>query len=405
MADLTSVGVTSGVPSSGTGTVATINQLIAVGAPISNGSTVTPITAAITGNASAVTSTMSALVTTLSPNSSVRTVTLSSNPTVIPSSAFQVTLTSNTVQLSSNPTVIPSSVSTVTLSSNPTVILSSNPTITSLSSGVVSIMGGVSGANLATVVAGSSAVTSTMAALVVALSTLGPLQANVTGSSQVLIIGGSAQQNTAFVLSGSSLVTSTMAALVVAISSNGAGVIGTGTPTVPSSQYISAVTVGDLLSGAANSSASNPVAIGGVYNSSLLTVVTSGQRVQAWYDNLGRQITISSLRSLKGTQVTSLSSTTIETNITPASSGGNKLDIYGLIVANGSTTQTQTVTIKDSSGGTIRSALVVPALDTRGFMLTVDSAWVQSASSQAWTATNSNSSGLVTITAMYVTNI
>lgn len=118
MADLTSVGVTSGIPSSGTGTVATINYLTQVGAPISNGSTSAPVTVAITGNASAVTSSMNALVVSLSPNSSVRTTTLSSNPTMIPSS-----------------------VATVTLSSNPTVILSSNPTITSVSSGLIATRG------------------------------------------------------------------------------------------------------------------------------------------------------------------------------------------------------------------------------------------------------------------------
>jgi len=189
MADLTSVGVTSGIPSSGTGTVATINYLTQVGAPISNGSTTAPVTVAITGTASAVTSTMSALVVTLSPNSSTRLMTLSSNPTVIPSSAIQVTLTSNVVALSSNPTVILSSNPTVIASSVWTVTLSSNPT--------------------------------------------------VLGSSQVAIIGGVSGANTANVLAGSSLVTSTMAALVVAMSSNGAGIIATGTVGSQSSQYLS----------------------------------------------------------------------------------------------------------------------------------------------------------------------
>lgn len=110
MADLTSVGVTSGIPSSGTGTVATINYLAQVGSPISNGSTSAPVTVAITGNASAATSSMNALVVTLSPNSSVRTWTPSSNATVI-------------------------------LSSVPTVTLSSNPTVTSVSSGLMAVRG------------------------------------------------------------------------------------------------------------------------------------------------------------------------------------------------------------------------------------------------------------------------
>lgn len=152
MADLTSVGVTSGVPSSGTGTVGTINYLTAVGAPISNGSTTTPVTVAITGNASAVTSSMNALVVSLSPNSSVRTTTLSSNPTVIPSSVY-----------------------TVTLSSNPTVIASSDMAITSLSSGVVAL---ANGANVAAVKAGNTLASSADPALVVQIS---PLSVNPNG--------------------------------------------------------------------------------------------------------------------------------------------------------------------------------------------------------------------------------
>lgn len=400
MVNLTSVGVTSGVPSSGTGTVSTIDQMFVAGIPISMGSSAA-LPAQILQTSSVVTSTMATLavqVSSLSPPrsiipASVATVTLSSNPTVIASSAIQVTLTSNTVVLSSNPTVIPSSVATVTLSSN--------PTITSVSSGLTALS---FGANVATIVAGSSAVTSTMSALVVALSTLGPLTVSVTGSSLVSILGGTGGANTANVLAGSSLVTSTMSALVVAISSNGAGVIATGTPTAPSSMYISAVVIGDLGVGGANSSASNPVAIGGVYNSSNPTAVTSGQRTQLWTDKVGRPIVVSALRVLKGVQLTALSCSTTETNITPTSSGGLFLDLYGLVLANQSSLNVQTITIKDSSGGTTRLIFQVPSNDTRGFMLPVDAAVLQAATSQAWTATASNSSGAVQVTAIYVSN-
>src|SRR5882672_7362626 len=74
MADLTSVGVTSGVPSSGTGTAATINQLIIVGSPISNGSTSAPVLVNISGTSSTITSTMSALNVAVSPNSAPLTI-------------------------------------------------------------------------------------------------------------------------------------------------------------------------------------------------------------------------------------------------------------------------------------------------------------------------------------------
>lgn len=317
-----------------------------------------------------------------------------SSGTVTPSSAVQVTLTSNTVALSS--------VATVTPSSNFTVILSSNPTITSVSSGAFSI---INGANTANVIAGSSTVTSTMSALVVALSTLGNLTFSVTGSSLTSILGGSAAQNTASVLAGSSTITSTMAGLVTVLSPNSAGIINTGTQAAPSSSYLSVISAGDIAAATADSTGSNPVKIGGIYNSTNPTSVSSGQRVMAWFDKSGKMIVNSALRSLKGVQLTAISCSATETNITPSSTGGNFIDIYGLVLSNLSTTSVQQVTIKDSSGGTSRLIFEVPLSDTRGFMVPVDAAVPQATSSQSWTATLSNSSGPFQITALYVTNV
>lgn len=65
MTNLTSVGITSGVPTSGTGTVSTIDNLIAVGLPISNGTS----TAAIKAASTAPGATDPALVVSISPNS------------------------------------------------------------------------------------------------------------------------------------------------------------------------------------------------------------------------------------------------------------------------------------------------------------------------------------------------
>lgn len=160
--------------------------------------------------------------------------------------------------------------------------------------------------------------------------------------------------------------------------------------------------MGDVANAATDSG--NPQKIGGVYSSSNPTAVTSGQRVNAWFDKVGRQITVASLRTLKGVTVTAISCTTTETNITPASSGGLFLDLYGLVLSNLSTTSAQQVTIKDSSGGTTRMVFEVPLQDTRGFMLPVDAAVPQAASSQAWTATLGNSSGPFQITSLYVSN-
>jgi len=123
----------------------------------------------VQAGAAVVSTAQGAAVVVISSLSPTHTVILSSNPTVIPSSAVQVTLTSNVVALSSN------------------------PTITSVTSGSVSI---IAGANTANVLAGSSTVTSTMAALVVAISSngagvIGTGVFGTTPSSQVLSVQGS----------------------------------------------------------------------------------------------------------------------------------------------------------------------------------------------------------------------
>ena len=198
MADLTSVGVTSGIPSSGTGTVATINQLIIVGSPISNGSTSAPVIASLVGPSSTVTSSMTglvaaishissgvtlqsvaslssgifaianganvaavkagntlassadpALVVQMSPNSmnpNGQQPSSNSSPVVISSNqtAYPVWISSGTVTLSSNPTVIPSSVMSVAPSTTigltiSSVILSTTTNVTLVSSSPVQL--------------------------------------------------------------------------------------------------------------------------------------------------------------------------------------------------------------------------------------------------------------------------
>ena len=69
MPNLTSVGIAAGVPNSGTGTVSTIDQMLAQGVPISDG-TLTNVVA-IKGASTAPLATDKALVVALSPNSGV----------------------------------------------------------------------------------------------------------------------------------------------------------------------------------------------------------------------------------------------------------------------------------------------------------------------------------------------
>ncbi len=265
----------------------------------------------VQAGAAVVSTAQGAAVVVISSLSPTHTVTLSSNPTVIPSSAVQVTLTSNIVALSSNPTITSVSSGAVSLISgaNTANIVAGSSAVTSTMSALVvalSTLGNFSittsslvqvsnGTNTANVVAGSSAVTSTMAALVVAISTLGNAGLSVTtiSSGSFAIINGA---NTAAVLAGSSTVTSTMASLVVSMSSNGAGIIGTGVfGTTASSQVLSIQ----------GSSAGTPVAtiysttgLGGTTSSLSAPVVPADQYGQ--YTVVGSSLTQQSLGSSAG---------------------------------------------------------------------------------------------------------
>ena len=128
MTNLTSVGITSGVPSSGTGTVSTIDAMFssaAGGLYISSNS----------GPQTVV-------------NSSVTALYLSSNSAGVVALGQATAANSLPVVLASNSTaftVTPSSNFTVIASSVWTVTLSSNPTITSLTSAVVNLAPTTSG--------------------------------------------------------------------------------------------------------------------------------------------------------------------------------------------------------------------------------------------------------------------
>lgn len=120
MANLTSVGVTSGVPTSGTGTVSTIDNLLAVGSPISDGTT---NLVAVKAASTAPIATDKALVVALSPNSvnangqatmaNSAPVVLASNQTSIPVTNTQLTAFGTgyyvTVAASATATVLQSS--------------------------------------------------------------------------------------------------------------------------------------------------------------------------------------------------------------------------------------------------------------------------------------------------------
>jgi hypothetical protein len=112
-------------------------------------------------------------------------------------------------------------------------------------------------------------------------------------------------------------------------------------------------------------------------------------------------------RGDRGTQKTTITSSTDETTIVSAyeeSDGKDVLcDLYGLIIANTSATICD-VTIKDDTAGTTRFKLTIPADDTRGFIVPKESAHQQAVANKPWTATCSASVASIEITALFVKN-
>ncbi len=157
---------------------------------------------------------------------------------------------------------------------------------------------------------------------------------------------------------------------------------------------------GNIASGVAESG--NPVGIGGQARTTNPTAVADGQRVEATFDKLGKQITVGAIRVLKGDQQTSISASTSETTIV-TNVASTFLDLYGLILANTGATTTK-VTIRDDTGGTIRAVIEVPTLETRGFMLPVDSGFNQAVVNKPWTAQCGSSTTALEVTALFVKN-
>lgn len=129
---------------------------------------------------------------------------------------------------------------------------------------------------------------------------------------------------------------------------------------------------------------------------------STGKAVQLQLNSDGSMPAAGSVRTSKGNQATTITSSTAETTIVTAETT-YFLDLYGLIITNTSATVCK-VTIKDATAGTTRMVLQVPATDTRGFMLPADSAHKQSAINNNWTATCGTSVAGIEIAALFARN-
>lgn len=155
------------------------------------------------------------------------------------------------------------------------------------------------------------------------------------------------------------------------------------------------VTAGLTASGA--SLTANPLTTGGRATTTNPTAVTDGQVVNAMYSKQGKLVvTLGSPRELKVQQQTTITASTSETTVLTAVAS-TFLDVYGVILTNTSATGVS-VAFKDSTAGTERFRIYVPATETRGFMLPASCGHQQAVVNNNWTATSSAS-----VSSLYIT--
>jgi hypothetical protein len=132
------------------------------------------------------------------------------------------------------------------------------------------------------------------------------------------------------------------------------------------------------------------------------TAAADGNGVIVLADKLGKQVVVGSIRDLKVNQLTTITASTSETTVLTAVAS-TFLDVYGVILVNSSATASN-VSFKDSTAGTTRFNIYVPAGETRGFMLNESAAFAQTTVNNNWTATSSASVTSLVITMLAVKN-
>lgn len=233
---------------------------------------------------------------------------------------------------------------------------------------------------------------------------------NVTAGNALTVDASATTQPVSYATTGSGTATG---ALRVEVANNGTGVVGlnTGTNSIGKiSDITTSVVPGTGATNlgkaedAAHSSGDTGMFSLGVRNDTLAdTTNTTGDYSQLSTDIKGRVMTAGAPRSLKGTAQVQLSATTSETTII-AATASTFHDVYGLILANTGASTTK-VSIRDDTAGTVRAIIEVPTLETRGFMLPVDSAMPQTAVNKNWTAQCGTATTALEVTALYVSMV
>jgi hypothetical protein len=235
------------------------------------------------------------------------------------------------------------------------------------------------------------------------LNTAGGLRVDGSGVTQP--VSGTFWQTTQPVSLASTTITGSVTVAQATAANLNATVTGTVAATQSGAWTVNPTTIGNwgLSSSTYNTATpTNGQLVEGQYNSAQ-TAMTSGNSSPLQMDKAGRLLAVAALRTTKGVQKTSISVTT-ETIVVTAGAAGVFNDVYAFVCTNKSATNVF-VDFRDATAGTVRMTLAVPASDTRGFTVPVDSAMVQAVAANNWTATVSAAVSSIEISALYASNL
>lgn len=147
----------------------------------------------------------------------------------------------------------------------------------------------------------------------------------------------------------------------------------------------------------------NPVKIGGKARQTNPTAVADADRVDGFFDDVGRQVVVlNQARDLVGNQVTTITASTSETTIVTAGGAGVFNDLTSLTITNSSSTATL-VTLKDATGGTTRAIYSIAA--NGGITIPFPTPKAQATANNNWTLTCGNSVSSIYVAAEFVKNV
>ncbi len=183
--------------------------------------------------------------------------------------------------------------------------------------------------------------------------------------------------------------------------------VNVGTGSIADVAVVDEVTLANVGGTVAHDSADsgNPVKIGGKARTANPTAVADADRVDAMFDDIGRQVVVlSQVRDLVVHQHTQIASSSSETTILTAGASGVFHDLTQLVITNQTATAVN-VTIKDATSGTTRMVIALPAAAGGGVVIPFPVPAPQASAANNWTATLSSAAVTVNFYVQAVKNV